>query len=68
MTTAATAEAEAQWRLAITEQPDYLPTWLGLAELYLSTPKRLGEVEPIIERLGTVQPGSIWSPILRARL
>jgi tetratricopeptide (TPR) repeat protein len=30
------AEAEAHWQAAVAEQPDFLPAWLGLADLYLA--------------------------------
>src|SRR5205807_1355896 len=30
------AEAEAQWRLAVQERPDFLPGWTALGDLYLA--------------------------------
>jgi len=61
------AEAEAQWRQALAAEPDYMPAWLGLAELYLGE-RRLLDVEAIIERLEAIHSGSIWAPVLHARV
>jgi tetratricopeptide (TPR) repeat protein len=33
------AEAEAEWRAVVEEQPEHLPAWLGLGELYLAQGK-----------------------------
>jgi tetratricopeptide (TPR) repeat protein len=44
------AEAEAQWRVALTEQPRYIPALLGLAEAYLQL-KRWEALEQVIEQL-----------------
>src|SRR5262249_45752829 len=37
------AEAEAEWRRVVEEQPEHLPAWLGLGELYLAQ----GKWEPL---------------------
>jgi len=61
------AEAEAQWRHALTEQPDYLPALLGLAELYLIQ-SRLADVERIIKQLESIPSTFVWRLVVRARL
>jgi glycosyltransferase involved in cell wall biosynthesis/Tfp pilus assembly protein PilF len=60
------AEAEAQWQAALTQQPDYLPACLGLAEVYLHQHHfhRLGQ---LIAQLDSVLPGSIWPTVLTAK-
>jgi GT2 family glycosyltransferase/Tfp pilus assembly protein PilF len=58
------AEAEAQWRAALAVEPTYVPSLLGLGELYLAQ-GRFTEVETIIEKLQDF--GSIWAPALLAR-
>jgi GT2 family glycosyltransferase len=60
------AEAEAQWRFALKEQPSYVPALLGLAGLHLSR-QNLGEIENIMGNLETLQPGSVWNLFLRAQ-
>src|SRR5260370_24511793 len=43
-------EAEAEWRRVVEEQPEQLPAWLGMGELYLAQAK--GEpLEDIIQRM-----------------
>jgi tetratricopeptide (TPR) repeat protein len=44
------AEAEAQWKATVQEQPSFALAWLGLGELYLAQ-KRYADVEAIISRL-----------------
>jgi Flp pilus assembly protein TadD len=44
------AEAEAQWRAVVLEQPEHLPAWLGLGELYLAQAK-WPELEDVVESL-----------------
>jgi glycosyltransferase involved in cell wall biosynthesis/Tfp pilus assembly protein PilF len=44
------AEAEAEWRKAVEERPDFLPAWLGLGELYLAQ-GRLEDVDRVVESL-----------------
>jgi glycosyltransferase involved in cell wall biosynthesis len=59
------AEAEAQWRAALTACPQYGPAWLGLAEVYLDG-GRPAEAEALLGRLG---PGAgPTAAVLRARL
>jgi tetratricopeptide (TPR) repeat protein len=45
------AEAEAQWRTALTENPHYRPAWLGLGEVYLKT-EHWPALEQVAEKLG----------------
>jgi tetratricopeptide (TPR) repeat protein len=60
------AEAEAQWRMALKEQPSYVPAWVGIAGLHL-TRQEFGEIEVIIGNLEALQPGSVWNLFLRAQ-
>ncbi|HEV3262680.1 MAG TPA: glycosyltransferase, partial [Gemmataceae bacterium] len=62
------AEAEAQWRAAITERPDYAPAWLGLGELLVSQ-GRWAELEAFSRRLETGEGprGQVHAAYLRAR-
>src|SRR5262249_36237364 len=59
------AEAEAQWKAAIGEQPAFGLAWLGLGELYLAQ-NRYSEVEAIISQFG--EEGAPGPTVLRARL
>jgi tetratricopeptide (TPR) repeat protein len=61
------AEAEAQWRAALTERPHYAPAWLGLGELYLRQ-GRWVEVEEFCRWLEAEQgpKGQIHGAYLRA--
>jgi GT2 family glycosyltransferase/tetratricopeptide (TPR) repeat protein len=61
------AEAEAQWRAALTEQPAFAAAWLGLAELLLMQ-ARWGEAEPIAERLTDCVSAKLDATVLRARI
>jgi tetratricopeptide (TPR) repeat protein len=58
------AEAEVQWRALLADQPDFLPAWLGLAELYLGQ-ERWPEFEEVLGRLEPQWPGE--AAVLRAR-
>jgi len=44
------AEAEAEWRAVVEEQPEHLSAWLGLGELYLAQAK-WEPLEGIIQRM-----------------
>jgi glycosyltransferase involved in cell wall biosynthesis len=48
-------DAEAQWKAAVAEAPRFLPSWLGLAELYLRL-RRLEEVRGIAAEI------EAWAP------
>src|SRR5262249_25502011 len=43
-------EAEAQWRAAVAERPDFVPALVGLGELLLGQ-ARYGELEPVVRHL-----------------
>jgi tetratricopeptide (TPR) repeat protein len=75
------AEAEAQWRAALAERPDFVPALLGLGELYLAkrcwdeTDRILGRLEmslprdelaQAVQRLGEGLYG-VEAAVLRAR-
>jgi tetratricopeptide (TPR) repeat protein len=45
------AEAEAEWRAVVEEQPEHLPAWLGLGELYLAQGK-WEQLDRVVESLG----------------
>jgi tetratricopeptide (TPR) repeat protein len=44
------AEAEAEWRAVVEEQPEHLPAWLGLGEMYLAQAK-WEPLQDIIQRM-----------------
>jgi tetratricopeptide (TPR) repeat protein len=61
-------EAEAQWRAALAERPDFLPSWLGLAEAHLRR-GRWDEVEQIARQVETLPQGAaVEAALLRARV
>ncbi|HEY7156602.1 MAG TPA: tetratricopeptide repeat protein [Gemmataceae bacterium] len=60
------ADAETQWRAALTDTPSFLPARLGLAELYLQQ-QRWPELETILAELER-EPGAVLeSVVLRGR-
>jgi glycosyltransferase involved in cell wall biosynthesis/Tfp pilus assembly protein PilF len=59
-------EAEVHFREVLAERPDFLPGWLGLAELLLSQ-KRWAELEEAAARLAEAPGGSAEAAVLRAR-
>ncbi len=58
------AEAEVQWRMALTEAPEYTPAWLGLGRLYIKTQK-WAAAEQIADQLGESATGFIIRGELR---
>jgi tetratricopeptide (TPR) repeat protein len=44
------AEAEAEWLAVVLEQPEHLPAWLGLGELYLAQ-ANWDELEDVVKRM-----------------
>ena len=62
------AEAEAQWKAALDEHPGFMPSWLGLGDLYLRQ-ARLDDLDTVIAGLehGVNGYASVEVPILRAR-
>lgn len=59
-------EAERQWRETVTEQPDFLPAWMGLGELYLKQ-ERWTNLEEILQKLEADPRFEIDATVLRAR-
>jgi tetratricopeptide (TPR) repeat protein len=60
------AEAEAQWRAVLADQPDCLPAWLGLAEIYLAE-RRYSDLDMVRTRLESAPHWSLDAAVLRAR-
>jgi tetratricopeptide (TPR) repeat protein len=60
------ALAESQWRAVLAERADYLPTLMGLGELYL-TQEEWEKVDEMVHRLATMPAGQVESTILRAQ-
>jgi tetratricopeptide (TPR) repeat protein len=60
------AVAEYQWRKAVAGQPDFLPGWLGLADLLVAQ-RRWEALEEIIDRLKGGRFGTMEAAVLRAR-
>jgi GT2 family glycosyltransferase/Tfp pilus assembly protein PilF len=59
-------EAEAQWRLALAEQPDFGQAWLGLAEILLGQ-GRWPELEDAAQHLGNGARLPMEAAVVRAR-
>ncbi len=60
------ADAEAQWRAVLAEQPDFLPAWLGLGDLYVEQ-QRWTELDQITRHLEDGQQSAMEAGVLRAR-
>ena len=60
------AEAEPQWRAAVAERPDFLPSWIGLGELYLAH-GRWGDFEEVLQRLDADPHAAFEGEVMRAR-
>jgi GT2 family glycosyltransferase/tetratricopeptide (TPR) repeat protein len=60
------ADAEAEWQLALAEQPDFTPSWLGLAEVYLAQ-QRADDLEQLLGRLEGSPEAEVDVAVLRAR-
>jgi GT2 family glycosyltransferase/tetratricopeptide (TPR) repeat protein len=60
------AEAESQWRAALAERGDFLPAWLGLAEVYLAQ-QRWPDLDQVLGPLGGLPEGALEAAVLRAR-
>ncbi|MCS6851795.1 MAG: glycosyltransferase [Gemmataceae bacterium] len=61
------AEAEAQWQQLIAEQPDYVPAWMGLTDLYLAH-DRCAEMEELVARLRADPRRQVEAGLVEARL
>jgi tetratricopeptide (TPR) repeat protein len=66
-------EAESHWQGAVAGQPEYVPCWIGLGELYLAQ-QRWAELEGVLARLEaddlqdlSQDAGSVEAKLLRAR-
>jgi GT2 family glycosyltransferase/predicted Zn-dependent protease len=59
-------EAEVRFRQVVAERPDFLPGWVGLAELLIDQ-KRWSEVEETTGHLAAAPGGSLEATVLRAR-
>lgn len=59
------AEAEVQWRSALTEQPDYGPACLSLGELYASQ-GRAADLESLAEHAARIPSLVVETAVLRA--
>jgi predicted O-linked N-acetylglucosamine transferase (SPINDLY family)/glycosyltransferase involved in cell wall biosynthesis len=59
-------EAEAQWRLAVRERPDFLPAWLGLGEGHLRRAE-WGQLEEVARRMEGLPEGGVEAAVLRGR-
>jgi GT2 family glycosyltransferase/Flp pilus assembly protein TadD len=60
------AEAAAQWRAALSEEPKYFPACLGLAQSYLGQ-GRWAELTQVLNHMEALQPDSPMIPLLQAR-
>jgi GT2 family glycosyltransferase/tetratricopeptide (TPR) repeat protein len=61
-----TAEAEPHWRKAVAERPDFLPSWIGLGEIYLAQ-GRWRDFEEVLQRLDSDPNGAFEGEVMRAR-
>jgi GT2 family glycosyltransferase/predicted Zn-dependent protease len=61
------AEAEAEWRAAVTERPDFVPGWLALVELYLEQ-GRTAELERALAELEASPQTQVTAAVLRGRV
>jgi tetratricopeptide (TPR) repeat protein len=61
-----TGEAEMQWRIAVTEQPDFAEAWLGLGELYLAQ-QRWDDLQPVLDRLLANPATTVEAAVLQAQ-
>ncbi|HEY7309547.1 MAG TPA: glycosyltransferase [Gemmataceae bacterium] len=60
-------DAESLWRAVVAERPDFLPGWLGLAEVQLAR-GACGEVEETARRVQSLREGVAEAAVLRARV
>jgi tetratricopeptide (TPR) repeat protein len=60
------AEAEVQWRAAVTEQPEFIQGWYALEDFYL-VQKRWADLEQVAEALAQNSAGAIQASVTRAR-
>jgi tetratricopeptide (TPR) repeat protein len=60
------ADAEAQWRAAVTERPAFAPAWAGLGELALAR-QRWDDLAQAVDRLRSHPAGTAEAVLLQAR-
>jgi glycosyltransferase involved in cell wall biosynthesis/predicted Zn-dependent protease len=60
------ADAEQLWRQVVSDQPSFVPAWLGLAELHLST-GRWTELETVVRKLQDNPDTALEASVLQAR-
>jgi tetratricopeptide (TPR) repeat protein len=60
------SEAEVQWRAAVAEQPEFLPSWYALEDFYLSQ-QRWADLEDAAEGLARTNGGAVQAIVSRAR-
>jgi GT2 family glycosyltransferase len=60
------AEAEGLWREAVAEAPQFLPSWLGLGELYLAQ-GRWDDLEVVAQKVEAMARGKPEALLLRAK-
>jgi tetratricopeptide (TPR) repeat protein len=60
------AEAEAQYRLALAEQPDFLVAWICLGDIMI-TQRRWGEADQLAQQMESRPNGRVNALLLRAR-
>ena len=49
------SEAEAQWRAAVTDNPQFVPSWLGLAEFYAKS-RRFEDARGVAKTIAAFAP------------
>jgi tetratricopeptide (TPR) repeat protein len=59
-------DAEAHWRAALAERPDFVPGWLGLGEVLLAE-RRWDGLDEVCRRLEGLAQGRMEAAVLRAR-
>jgi GT2 family glycosyltransferase/tetratricopeptide (TPR) repeat protein len=59
-------EAEAHFRQVVAERPEFLPGWVGMAELFLAQ-KQWPQLEETAEQLASIRGGEVEAGLLRAR-
>ncbi len=63
-----TAEAETQWRAALAQRPDSVPSLFELGRLYVEQ-RRTVETQPLVEHLDTLgSTGELAATMLRAQI
>lgn len=61
------SDAEAQWRAAVAEKPDFIPARLGLGDIFLAQ-ERWGELEELLTRLQNHPQAWVDAEVFQARV